>query len=87
MKKMRHNIEKGIPIPDNIRKYGLVLYPFRTMKIGDSFLILCTHDKYKQTQDKMARAAQALRRRNKEKMFFISRFIKKERGLRVWRIK
>lgn len=84
---MGYEIEKDIPIPDKVRKMGSIIYPFRKLKVGDSFLIPCTNNKYKQIQDKMAKAAQSLRRRCKDKMFFISRFVKKERGLRIWRIK
>lgn len=85
-KPIEYKIDKNIPIPDRIRRCGSVLYPFRTMRIGDSFLILCAKSGYKRAQDNMAKAACAFRR-NKGSGYFISRFVGKERGLRVWRIK
>jgi len=73
---MPYEIESGIPVPTQ-GPGGHVKYPFRTMEIGDSFLVSDTKD------PKVRFAASYFSARNREYRFIVR---KQEGGFRVWRI-
>lgn len=74
--KFLYPIEKGIPIPEP-KKGGPRKFPWRFMKIGDSFLV----EGDRNQSNISALASQAARRLN---MKFTTR--KEDSGIRVWRI-
>lgn len=76
---MKIQIEKGVPIPGNVTRK--TKYPFREMKVGESFFI---NDKIdpERTRKKIAAAA-SMFSRDKEYKFKTQVF---EGGVRTWRI-
>ena len=74
-------IEKGIPVPKNTTRKSK--YPFREMKVGDSFFIKENED-VKKAQRKMAAVAHMFSKKNSEYKFKTQAF---DTGVRVWRIK
>jgi hypothetical protein len=74
-------IEKDVPVPKNITRKSK--YPFREMKIGDSFFVKDKED-IKKTQRKMAAVAYMFCKKNSEYKFKTQAL---EAGVRVWRVK
>ena len=70
-------VECGIKIPKPSRK--VVKYPFREMKIGDSFFVDSEGRRGKAHQ-----AAKMFRSRNKEYKFLVEY---ENNGIRIWRVK
>jgi hypothetical protein len=75
-------IEKGIPVPTGIR--GSRVYPFKDMDVGDSFLVPVDEGGKRSIQSSIAQCSRRYRKVGKQ---FTTRFLKKEGGIRVWRIK
>lgn len=71
MKKQKVKIEKNVPIPDNAGRPSL--YPWRTLKVGESFLV---------NQPKFMVGNANTRHAPKK---FVTK--KEGKGTRVWRIK
>jgi uncharacterized protein (DUF2249 family) len=72
-------IEQGVPIPGNITRK--TKYPFREMKIGESFF-LTDHEDPERTRKRVSAAA-TMFCANKDYKFKTQVF---ETGVRVWRI-
>lgn len=70
-----YEIEKGIPVPQ-------FKYPFRDMKIGDSFLVPCDKSEVKVVRNRLVSAACGLKPRDAK---FSCRTV--AGGVRCWRIK
>ena len=76
-----HEIEKGIEVP----KRNSISYPFSKMEVGDSVLYEVTDG---ESLRMLARRVQpAMHHYKKHNQKFVSRTIKEENGIRVWRVK
>ena len=78
-----HEIEKGIEVPFGNRR---TVYPFKEMEVGDSFLV--TPADYEELRTVARRIPPSANRFGKNhNMKFSIRLMKKENGIRVWRVK
>jgi hypothetical protein len=77
---MKIKIESGIPIPTLESKR--IKYPFREMKVGESFFVKDIENP-KKTRNRIASAA-TMWARNKDYKFRTQVF---DTGVRIWRIK
>lgn len=85
---MTIKIEKNIPIPDKFRGANNK-YPFKDMKVGDSFFIPFAGSGYKDISilhNSINNARRLYVSLNKEKEFVSSK-TKDGTGLRIWRAK
>lgn len=77
--KTQIKIEQGVPVPVNRARIGSK-YPFRDMKIGDSFFLPATYAK----PASVRASASYFQIRNKGYRFTAH---EQDNGIRVWRIK
>lgn len=77
--KTKIEIQKGIPIPES-NKGRRPIYPFETMKVGDSFIVEGTDRK---NLNKLNSSASRYKVENKGFNYSIR---KEEGGYRIWRI-
>ena len=78
---MAYEIEEGIPIPPQYRGGAKPKYPFKDMKKGDSFLVLCSKDKVKYLSASLMGSTKRI-----SHMTFTTRYLSEEEGIRIWRI-
>lgn len=78
---MTIEIEKGVPIPPQVRVGRKATYPFREMQLGDSFFV-----PGKTTTQFSAHRVSSLKKLGLE---FVSRTVVEDgvEGCRVWRVK
>jgi len=70
-------IEKGIPLPVRSNEW-MILYPFKQMKVGDSFLV-----PYGETAQATVKKRVMASSRRYKPMKFVSKLL--DEGVRVWR--
>ncbi len=78
---MAYKIEEGIPIPLQYRGGSKKKYPFDDMEIGDSFLVTCIKGKVKSVSASLIGSTRRVPHKS-----FTTRYIKEEKGVRIWRI-
>lgn len=87
MQNTQYKIEKNIPVPhvfNDVNGYK-GLYPFPLMKIGDSFLVKCSHSKRVAMQTAIIAAANWYKQRWDKKARYVTR--SSSTGVRIWRVK
>ena len=80
---MKIKIDKDIPITHTLHSGGRVSkYPFEDMEVGDSFLIKCTKAKSHSVAATLINSAKRVM-----PCKFTTKYVKEERGTRIWRIR
>ena len=81
---MTIKIEKGIPVADRNYVRSRISYPFKDMKIGDSFMIKT--NKKNHTSKRGSLVSAAIHYSKTDKTFhYVTRTV--EGGIRLWRVK
>lgn len=82
---MSYKIESGVPVPEGAPEPGNIRYPFRMMKVGDSFWV-----DGKEAFERARKSAYTYQRRNPDSdagpMKFRSLYDSQKKGGRIWRI-
>lgn len=79
---MKHDIEKGIPIPEELKLSYRTKYPLTKMEIGDSFIFEYRSQKQLETFRVSIRKQRFINKKD-----FAIQFIDRKSKLRCWRIK
>ena len=80
-------IDKGIPLPDDIRG-GRAVYPFDKLGVGDSiFFPIKEGDNAKRMKNRLSQASRTFGKKQEPEQHFVIRFRLENEvsGVRIWR--
>lgn len=81
-----YQVEHNVPMPVKVQLVRKLKYPFKIMRIGDSFFIPRTAgENIENVRSRIIMAAYSYRKRAKDTDFNLSTKVSAE-GLRVWRV-